>query len=468
MPARLIHITGGVAAPPAATARAESALHVVAGARAGVMPATELWAGVHLPGGTAALPLEQLASAAQRFTPRVSLSPPDGLLLEVKGSLHLFGGPHGLRAALRASCQACELAPLIAFAPTPLAALAAARAGHELCIEDTTQLTGQLAALPLKVLRWPEDIELRLQRMGVRTVGAVLRLPRAGFARRFGVAQLAALDALTGRAPQVLPAFRAPARFRRRREFLDEITRHDLLQAALTPLFAALDTFLRAQQRAVLELECRLLHRQAAPTHCRLPLAAPSADGQRLLALFSEYLSQLQLPEPVRACELRAAALVAQRPTCASLWQPGEHGGDEQAVTGDLIERLRARLGAQAVHGLSVRAGHRPEQAWQAVPPPPASGQPAPLPRSPPPHGVRRRPLWLLSAPQPLAQRHGLPCHGGPLRLVGELERIETGWWDGDEVARDYYTAVDAHGVRLWVFRERTRPHAWFLHGIFG
>jgi protein ImuB len=54
------------------------------------------------------------------------------------------------------------------------------------------------------------------------------------------------------------------------------------------------------------------------------------------------------------------------------------------------------------------------------------------------------------------------------LRLLGEAERIETGWWDGGDVARDYFTAVDLHGVRLWVFRERGAPHRWFLHGMFG
>jgi protein ImuB len=54
------------------------------------------------------------------------------------------------------------------------------------------------------------------------------------------------------------------------------------------------------------------------------------------------------------------------------------------------------------------------------------------------------------------------------LRLLGDPERIETGWWDGIEIARDYYTAIDIHGVRLWIFRERAAPHRWFLHGVFG
>ena len=427
----------------------------------------ELWAAAHLSGCDGLSCLERLASHALRFTPRVGLVPPDGLLLEVQGSLHLFGGAARLREQLRGECQRLGLQPLIAFAPTPLAALAAARAGHELLVSDAAQLTGQLAGLPLAVLRWPEDSVARLARMGVRTVGALLRLPRAGFARRFGAVQLAVLDQLTGRTRQVVTAFRARERFRRRRDLGCELSHHAALLHALAPLFEALGTFLTTRQCAVLELECRLLHRQAAPTRCRMPLALPCADGARLQGLFAEYLSRLQLPEAVRACELRAAALVAQRPDTRSLWQPGEHGGDEQLAGVDLIERLRARLGTQAVHGLALREGHRPEHCWALSAPPPAT-----LGRQRatdyPPRAAGRRPLWLLPAPQPLRVRDGLPCRRGPLRLVSELERIESGWWDDADVSRDYYTAIDPYGVRLWVFRERAAPHGWFVHGVFG
>ena len=79
-----------------------------------------------------------------------------------------------------------------------------------------------------------------------------------------------------------------------------------------------------------------------------------------------------------------------------------------------------------------------------------------------------RRPMWLLPEPRLLSERDGFPRRRGPLRLLGEPERIETGWWDGGDIARDYYTATDLHGVRLWIFRERTAPHRWFLHGVFG
>src|SRR5207302_1100483 len=103
----------------------------------------ELWAGLHLP-GINPQKLQQLAVCAQRFTPRVSLAPPDGLLLEVQGSLHLFAGVAGLRCALGSECLRLQVQPVLAFAPAALAALVAARAGKPLTVMDPAQLIGAL------------------------------------------------------------------------------------------------------------------------------------------------------------------------------------------------------------------------------------------------------------------------------------------------------------------------------------
>jgi len=454
-----------------ATRTTEAPLHSVRLASLPVSTTHELWAGVHLNEFDPVQGLEALAIRAQRFTPRVSLAPPDGLLLEVAGSLHLFAGVAGLRRELVEECLHLRVRPVLAFAPTPLAALTAARAGQALVITDPAQLVGQLAPLPLSALRWPEETRVRLARVGVRTIGAALRLPRAGFARRFGVAQLAMLDALTGHTRELHATFQAPVRFRRRRELDCELSDQGQLLGELAPLITALAAFLTARQCGVVELECRLVHRQAPPTRCVLTLAAPCADEQQLATLVGERLNALQLPAPVRACELRADQLLPQRPPGRCLWQPGEHGGEAGEESGGLIDRLRARLGPEAVHGLSLHQEHRPEGAWTTTPPPPVSarraarGHTADAPNE---AAAPRRPLWLLPVPQRLAVRNGLPRRRGLLRLMSDPERIETGWWDGGEVSRDYYIAIDPHGVRLWVFRERAAPHGWFLHGVFG
>lgn len=436
----------------------------------------ELWLAAHL-GAPASQPaqqdLERLVVGAQRLTPRVSLEPPDGLLLEVKGSLHLFGGVQGLSREMAAECSRLRMPCTLAVAPTPLAALALARATRKLAapaallaITDPAQLVGKLSPLPLATLRWPQDTLDRLTRIGVRTIGEALRLPRAGFARRFGTAQLQTLDRLVGRANDIKRRFEVRARFRRRRELIYELESHAALLAVLEPLLADLGEFLTARQCGVLALECRLWHRAVPPTRCVLRLAAPLADPVQLAALLGERLSALVLPEPVRACELRSGALVSRVLASGGLWQAGEHGGGAAAQAPELIERLRARLGPEAVYGLRIVEDHRPEAAWKVREPvfaTPAvqSGSGNEMPSD-------RRPLWLLPKPRQLNERDGLPRRRGALRLLGEAERIETGWWDGKEIARDYYTAVDARGARLWVFREREMPHRWFLHGVFG
>jgi protein ImuB len=182
------------------------------------------------------------------------------------------------------------------------------------------------------------------------------------------------------------------------------------------------------------------------------------------------------LPQPVRACELRAHDLVPRTQLSGSLWQPGEHGGGGASTAGlELIERLRTRLGSTAVHGLALAPSHRPESAWRATLPLPAPPRPRAMAAvAEPLAGPVRRPVWLLRVPQRLAERDGRPWRRGPLQLlsvpggtVPEPERIETGWWDGAEVRRDYYIAQDTQGARLWIFRAHAAPQSWYLHGVF-
>ena len=447
----------------------------------------ELWLAVQVPagagpGGSQSPPaLRRLAALAQRLTPRVSLAPPDGLLLEVRGSLQLFGGVDGLRREMELECSRCGLRSTLAFAPTPLGALTAARAGRALIVLDPAQLAGSLSPLPLAALRWPPRRLERLAAIGVRSIGQALRLPRAGFAQRFGVESLAELDRLMGRAGDPRQRFQMRARFRRRRELSCELDGHAALLEALGPLLEALERFLEARQCGVLQLECRLWHRGHPPSRSMLRLAAPLADAGRLAELLGERFMTLSLPAPVHACELRSGFPVPRVLPSGGLWQPGEQGGAGEACPSPLIERLRARLGDAAVQGLACVEDHRPEAAWRVREPevrpdespcdaPPAADSRALASRPGAPRPATRpgRPLWLLPAPRRLTEHDGLPRYRGRLHLASEPERIETGWWDGAEVARDYYIALDSHGRRLWLFRERDAPHRWFLHGVLG
>lgn len=140
---------------------------------------------------------------------------------------------------------------------------------------------------------------------------------------------------------------------------------------------------------------------------------------------------------------------------------PGPANDSSSAMR--LLERLRARLGADNVSGLGIAAEHRPEYAWRVSEP----GKPGADLSLPGKLLSRRRPLWLLAEPRRLATADGRPVHCGALEISGAAERIESGWWDGEDIRRDYYMAVDAAGHRCWIYRD-CRDSSWHLHGLFG
>jgi len=419
--------------------------------------------------------MQRLAGIAARFTPQVSIEAPDGLLLEIKPSITLFGGLRQLCRSLRAACGAdpvltqMRVEPRFTLAPTALAALAAARAGARCFITDPAVLPARLKPLPLAVLRWPEEQNARLAAMGVRTIGELIRLPRAGFARRFGPAQLADVDRLLGRRADPRQRLAPRERYRGVRDLDHEIEDHERILHALAPLLQELEQFLRVRQRGITALQCRFHHYRAAPTRCTLRLAAPEAGAERFTRLLRERLATLVLPEPVRRCELRGGALTQRALDSQHLWSPGEHGHSSSAGMPALVEHLRARLGTDAVYGLQRVAEHRPENAWRVAEPTlDGLAKHDIIDTAAPVHRPFRRPPWLLRAPLALDAHRSRPRHGGPLELLVGPERIESGWWDGGDVQRDYYVARGPGGVHLWIYRECTGARGWFLQGIFG
>jgi protein ImuB len=411
--------------------------------------------------------LESVARMAQAFTPRVSLEPPDAVLLELRGSLRLFGGARRLCADLRTRLASHGLVPCLALTPAPLASLWFARAGEQVLLHRPGSLPARLASLPLACTRWPERTLQLLATMGVRRVGECLRLPRDGFARRFEPRLRLELDRALGQVPDARRAFVAAERYVMSRDLEPELEDTTRLQHAIEPMLDALCGFLRARDAAVESLELRLRHREAASTRLRLRFAGPASEAVRIADLLRERLARTALPEPVRSLRLRSGPLVE---ACAEAGELFGHAHRRAAAVPQLVERLRARLGAEAVHGLSLVAEHRPEVAQE-------NGDVPPFPRltSRSPEGragdgerpCSHRPAWLLAEPQAL-EGDAAPRYEGQLEIEEGPERIESGWWDGHDVRRDYYVARNPAGVRLWIFRERGARGGWFLHGVFG
>ena len=399
--------------------------------------------------------LEALAAWSGQFTSMVSLVRPNALVLEVAGSLRFFGGLNPLLEKLRTAIDRLGYQAQLATAPTPLAATLLARQGEGICISGHGQLVRALSELPLTVLDLEEDKQIRLNGMGLRRLGDVLCLPREGLARRFGTELLSLLDRALGRLPDPRMPFVAPPRFVGHLLLPAEVENTEALLFGLQRLVRELVGLLRARMAGVRVMTLQLVHGPASLTDVQVGMVTPGRDEKYLLELLKVRLERVRLTAPVREIRLLTDAIESHRASCRDLF-PGSAA--EAEAEGMLIERLRARLGEDAVRGVSPVADHRPEFAWRWSEPGQGGGQ---LPGA-------QRPLWLLATPMALKASQGRPCLEQVLTLWPEQERIESGWWDGRDIRRDYFIAEDRQGMRYWIFRELSECGGWFLHGLFG
>ena len=395
-----------------------------------------------------------VAGWAAQFTPGVALEFPDGVLLEISGSLKLFGGLESLLERLRQGLAEMGWSSVLAGAPTPRAAFWLARAGKQKFIGESAELEPVLAALPLEVLRCNDETLAAFEAIGVHTLGELRALPREGVARRFGQGPLAELDRALGRLPDPRNFFVPPAGFRAALSLPAEVIQAEALLFTARRLIVQLAGFLAARSGGVQRFVLGLRHRDKAATEIAIGLVAPSRDAGHFTLLLRERLSNLALVEPVRSIALEAEDVVPLpgRNLGFALEQGKPPGQWEH-----LVERLRARLGTEAVCGIASRAEHRPERAGVIAD---AGQKQLQL-------DFGERPFWLLESPRPLAEIGAVPHHDGPLELLVGPERIESGWWDGDDVARDYFVARMQNEALVWIYREWRGEGGWYLHGVF-
>ena len=431
--------------------------------------------------------LELLAALAYGFSSQVVLEPPDAVLLEIGASRALFGDWKTIERVLRARLAELGHRAVLAAAPTPAAARVFAGLADGYAVAQPGHLVRVLARVPIGAARLSAEHTEELRRIGARTLGDVFVLPRAALARRFGEGLLQALDWLRGTEPNIRVCYRPPDRFERRIDFDYGIAQQDALRFPLQRLARELAAFLHARDGGVTRFVLRFEHdphehaandpmAQAAAgtgpatTALEVGLRKPCRDAEALFEAARHALERAALRAPAHALALVAEDLPPFAPELRDLFDPGQRGNLDWDA---LAERLRARLGEGAVRELALHADHRPERAWRVAESPPPTSKES---RSLPP-----RPLWLLPKP--------VPFRGRIVRLVDAPERIETGWWDGDDTRRDYTIAELDTGQHAWLFRivdARADPgrdaHAirsatvppspgdaqgWMLHGWF-
>ncbi len=414
--------------------------------------------------------LNRLALWAMRFTPAVSLVSPDGLLLEVRGSLKLFGGIEPLLRCLRHGLSELGHAACLAVAPTPMAAGLLARARTDAVVMTAERLRGELARVPVTHLRLPEQTTQALQQVGIRMVHECLRLPRAGLARRFSPLFVQCLDQISGALDDPRPRVPLPATFMSELSLPWEISDSVSLMKATQRLLNSLGGYLQARCAATRLLHWHFRHTDKTASEIHQSLAAPQSDPRHIADLLGERLTRISFSSPVHAASLRVEQFVERQAHNESLFtqsQPGDgvyalSPSDEADRMHAFLDRLQARLGDNAVVRLATHPDYRPERAWRQE-----KWGLAPLPQKVDEADALIRPLWLLRRPQLLQMHAATPLYDGPLTLLSERERIESGWWDGHHVVRDYYRASTRSGDHLWVFRDLQQHRQWSLQGLF-
>jgi len=447
--------------------------------------------------------LRRLALWAERFSPLVAVDETapgsEGLFLDMTGGAHLFGGEAEMLADIEARLGKAGVPARAAMADSPGAAWALARFG-EGRLAEAGRTRDALAPLPIEALRL-EEVDLRLlKRFGLKRIGDLYGLPRAGLARRFrgqaGLALVRRLDQALGVEPEPLVPVRPAPRYRTWRVFMEPLIDVEGVALMLPPLAEALSAQLQRDGQGARQLVLTAFRVDGRSTSIEAGLSAPSLVPAHLLRLLKERgLERLDLGFGADALMLSAAVVEPLRATQTDL-APTTAMQGEDALAG-LIDRIEARLGSGTVLRPQLVDSFIPERSerWTAA-----------GPRAPAQSAAaedRARPLLLLDPPEPIVTTaevpDGLPAHFTWRRVAHKVtraegpERLSVEWWLPQPEARaprtrDYYRIEDEAGRRYWLFREGLygredsdpdpdakpeeektipRPPSWWMHGVF-
>jgi protein ImuB len=436
--------------------------------------------------------LGALARWAVRFSPRVAMDPPDGLLLDVTGCDRVHGGEARLASQLIAAVERLGFSARGAIAPTFGCAWGVARFGeggdgatdlragqwHGWTIVPEGGVRAALHDLPTAALRIDEDAIAGLAEVGVERVGELLALPRGALRSRFGPELSQRLVQALGEGIETIDAVRPAAPPQAERVFDGPTARWEAIAMVARDLVDDLCAQLGSRERGAMRLELTLERSDAEPVVLEIQLAGPSRDRRHLWSLLRPKLERANMGFGVERMELvaRRSARIAHRQ--AQRWrEDGAESQQRERQLAELVDALSSRLGADRVLRAQMVESHIPERAERMAPALRAGevrGRKAQTPAVAP----GDRPTMLL--PRPESARVITVAPDGPvlsmqwggredLRIVTSVgpERIEGEWWRRAEPGRDYFKLQDEGGRWLWVFRQRSAHPAWFVHGIW-
>ncbi|MES2680865.1 MAG: DNA polymerase Y family protein [Bacteroidota bacterium] len=419
--------------------------------------------------GQAAKLLNALAEWCIRYTPVVAIDLPDGLFMDVSGCTHLWGGEKEYILDIQKRLNVFGYTVQVAIADTPGAAWALSHFGEAMHVVADEQLQA-LSPLPVAALRLETSIVDRLEKLGLRTIGSFMRMPRTALFRRFGPSLLMRLDQATGTEMELLEPVKPPVPYHERLPCLEPINTAVGIEIALKNLLEILCLRLQRESKGMRQCNFIGLRLDGQVEKISIGTSRPSRNVQHLFKLFENKIQSIEPDLGIDLFILEAPVVEELHGSQDALWQATNAG---EIAIAELLDRFSGKAKTLSIHRYLPAEHYWPERSVKEAGS--LSEQPATLWRN-----DLLRPPHLLLHPELIEVSVLLPdyppllfIHKGILHTVKKAdgpERIEQEWWLQEGLYRDYYCVEDQHGARYWLFRLGDYDSGdvkWFLHGFF-
>ncbi len=419
--------------------------------------------------------LETLAIWCDQFSPVVHVEGMDTLLIDMTGTQRLFTDENALLKTIGKQLHRLGYTSRLACADTCGAAWALAHVhDDDRAIAQPGATAASLARLPVWALRLDEACVQSLRSLGVATIEALLHMPRSSLALRFGDALVLRIDQALGDVPELLVPFRPPSVVGSSISIAASTDRLDILKEAIARVTDTFCKKLENRVAGVQQIFLRFGRPTLRPFTIEQTMSRPTRSVGHLQSLLLSTLDRLTtigIHGRIDKVGLWARHLIPLDALQAELFEPDV---SRYESIGQLIDRLSNQLGTDNVVRTRPQSDHLPERVYSHVPA--LSFQPNVKHKVAHDASMEHRPICLLARPVRVSMISVIP-DGPPaqfswsgtqfeiVRCIGP-ERIETGWWRGRHVQRDYYRAACHTGQHAWLFRERMTGE-WFLHGWF-
>ncbi|HVY73802.1 MAG TPA: DNA polymerase Y family protein [Puia sp.] len=422
--------------------------------------------------GLAGKLLRKIAEWCIRFTPQAAVDPPDGIMLDISGCAHLWGGDEPYLAVIQNRFHGRGYQVRLAVADTIGAAWAVARFGQGPRIVKKGMHTEALLALSPAALRLEKDTVERLYKLGLRQIGRFIPMPRATLRRRFGPQFIKRLNQALGLEEETILPVQPLTPYSERLPCLEPIVTAAGIEIALQRLLETLCGRLEREGKGLRTAVFKGYRVDGKLEQVSIGTSRASSNIKHLFKLFGDKLSTIEPDLGIELFILEAPKVEDQPPMQEKLWEGT--GGLEDRLIPELVDRLAGRIGMNAIHRYVPDEHYWPERSFKetrALTEQPVTNWPVDRPR----------PVRLLRIPEPVTVAAPIPDyppmhfrHKGILHTIKKAdgpERIEAEWWIAEGEHRDYYIVEDEKGARYWLFRlghyDGEEPHRWYLHGYF-